>query len=736
MNLFPSRVYTCSMERIYKYQSHFAKLICNVFLFTVVIAVPASAQVAFNLFNPKTVLQPGADTIYYPYYNNVQMIEIDHISAWERAYMAHQMAYATMSQTPMFSPSPVNVYLFRNRSGEIVKAFNTTSTLSQLTSSFRNLPGDSKSPRIRQATSHNTPRTHFSDWDDHQAGQSDFKGLYIIYNDSAVKFRSELLFFASEHYPTGMRVGLIDSLGNFFLPYEYTSISPLAGNILVVRENGLCGVINLKKEEVIPVKYDAFTIQYYDQVIFYKSEKINVVYDHAMNRIHYVDNYDWIALGKLYSWRYHSSTSSERAPERERGEQLFQFSKDGKIGFIDTNYTVVTPPVYDMISSFSQGFAVACRDKKFGYINEQGREVILCTYMYAEYFRKGVGVVQHEGKFRNIDSTGKLLENYTVEHESWRNNQYSNYSNIGHLKATCTILGCGLTKENDVFVVPPIYQSISPVKILVKGQTQFSDKIFIGKRSEKIGLVDTAGNVLLPLEYEYIQDDPRADGLRVVRKDRMHSGILNRNYEWVVPCIYEDIRIREGYFLFLHHGKYGLMDTTGGVTVPPVYEMINVLKNSRALVRVDTLYGMINMQGEVVIPIKFQHLNGVFQNGLCPFAINNKWGYIDTTGKIIIEAMFDQVHGFEKEITAVKKGDLWGFINQKGKLVVPYQYTYVGWNWAHDGFTEVQKNGKVGLMNQKGREVIPCLYDGVSGYSEQYGHNMKKDGQWIFVKAK
>ncbi len=62
-------------------------------------------------------------------------------------------------------------------------------------------------------------------------------------------------------------------------------------------------------------------------------------------------------------------------------------------------------------------------------------------------------------------------------------------------------------------------------------------------------------------------------------------------------------------------------------------------------------------------------------NGLIAFKSGSKWGFVDTSGKIVIEPKYKQAKSFSNKYAAVC-GDngLWGFINDKYELVIGNKY--------------------------------------------------------------
>lgn len=61
--------------------------------------------------------------------------------------------------------------------------------------------------------------------------------------------------------------------------------------------------------------------------------------------------------------------------------------------------------------------------------------------------------------------------------------------------------------------------------------------------------------------------------------------------------------------------------------------------------------------------------------GLFHVSQNDKEGYIDRTGKIVIPLKFDGARNFSEGLAAVKVEDKWGFIDETGKVVIEPQFS-------------------------------------------------------------
>lgn len=130
----------------------------------------------------------------------------------------------------------------------------------------------------------------------------------------------------------------------------------------------------------------------------------------------------------------------------------------------------------------------------------------------------------------------------------------------------------------------------------------------------------------------------------------------------------------------------------------------------------------------------------------------NKWGFIDSTGNLVIDAIYDDVGIFSGGLAAVNFQGKWGFIDKKGKMVIhpryraawafhenkarvkpfdqPDQFITVSGNviasatWtAVDDFSEglarVQSGNTFGYVDTSGKMILPPVY--FSGGSFQNG---------------
>ena len=99
-------------------------------------------------------------------------------------------------------------------------------------------------------------------------------------------------------------------------------------------------------------------------------------------------------------------------------------------------------------------------------------------------------------------------------------------------------------------------------------------------------------------------------------------------------------------------------------------------------------------------------------------------GHIDKTGKLVILGSSGYVRdGKEK----------FGFIDKSGKIVVDFQY-----DWAEqffDGLAMVSKDGKHGYVNTAGEVDIPLQFDGADHFAEGLAAVASGD-RWGFIDTR
>ncbi|AFW96838.1 serine/threonine protein kinase [Anabaena sp. 90] len=101
---------------------------------------------------------------------------------------------------------------------------------------------------------------------------------------------------------------------------------------------------------------------------------------------------------------------------------------------------------------------------------------------------------------------------------------------------------------------------------------------------------------------------------------------------------------------------------------------------------------------------------------LHPIKIGDKYGYIDQTGRVVIQPQFDSARDFSKGMAVIRIGKKYGYIDKKGELLIPLQFDYA--SDFSEGLARVKIDNKYGYISKSGQLVIPPQFDYASDFSE------------------
>lgn len=173
--------------------------------------------------------------------------------------------------------------------------------------------------------------------------------------------------------------------------------------------------------------------------------------------------------------------------------------------------------------------------------------------------------------------------------------------------------------------------------------------------------------------------------------------------------------ISNGKIRVMKNGKYGYVDSSFKGKHAPEYEYASNFKNSVAAVKKNGKWALIDSEEKAITEFMFEDIlldeydtcinNGlifakkdgkyyivnekgekVSENGFekaYPFmgdepaavCVKGKWGFVDTTGKMVIEPEYDNAKSFSNGLAPVCKGESWGYINSDKEYRIKSQFS-------------------------------------------------------------
>jgi hypothetical protein len=380
-----------------------------------------------------------------------------------------------------------------------------------------------------------------------------------------------------------------------------------------------------------------------------------------------------ILVGCLGHSATHKTTVSTNASPESR-PTLYPISAEGKWGFIDTSGTIVIRPQFLSVGEFSDGLArvtipgLTDEDQLFGrnvsgFIDRRGEFVIgpglPAGYTFPEYINEYSYGDFHDGRARfwvgdatghggYIDRTGKLV--IPVEYAD----------------------------TND------FAQGLACVSMPRKDGAVFGPRL--------TGFIDVNGKFVIPAKREFVALG-FSEGLCVIDiqdgQGEWHPSVINLKGEVVVhPRRFTGISsFAGGVSRVVKGGKVGCINTSGEIVIPVEFDQLWEFEVSKFTAgKKGGRSFIVDRAGQCVkeITVGKDVTVGRLRSGFATAESENKLGYVNADGELVIPIQFDSGEDFRGELALVEQGSFKGYINQRGEFV-----------WKTDRWDEPIRNAVV-----------------------------------------
>lgn len=191
--------------------------------------------------------------------------------------------------------------------------------------------------------------------------------------------------------------------------------------------------------------------------------------------------------------------------------------------------------------------------------------------------------------------------------------------------------------------------------------------------------------------------------------------LIEENFGSVKELYSRDGGIDSNYYEGMgQSGGYGVIDKKGNLIVPDKYRggFINCNGKVVAIDRNKKLAEVWDLKTKTKVKLPAISAGDVIaENGLIAVEVaNDKWGYCDMKGKIVIPAKFTYAETFIKNKAVAETGGKYGIINEKGVWVVQPKASYY-YRWVTPTLLTVQVDDKdgnslYGLMDDNGKILM------------------------------
>ena len=303
----------------------------------------------------------------------------------------------------------------------------------------------------------------------------------------------------------------------------------------------------------------------------------------------------------------------------------------------------------------------------------------------------------------------------------------------------------GYVNEQGKMVIEPQFQRASSFK------NDCAAVVVIDNKGYKnlYGYIDKTGKMVVAPQYDEAGDF--SEGLAVVSKD-YRWGYIDSTGKEIIPLQFiESLDFSEGLAAVYIQSKqanidsqWGYINKKGEVIIQPKFYKAHKFNGGVAMILISkfgktNLKGYIDQSGNFLIKPEIEGLSGDFSEGLIPIEIggrdrkdsersythiSGKWGFVDKTGKIIIEPKFENADEFSEGLANVTIGKKYGYIDKSGKIVIAPQFEYSSNSYRCANFIEelacFERDGKIGFINKTGKVVIEPQFDFAEKFNDGF----------------
>ncbi|WP_165571329.1 WG repeat-containing protein [Flavobacterium reichenbachii] len=242
----------------------------------------------------------------------------------------------------------------------------------------------------------------------------------------------------------------------------------------------------------------------------------------------------------------------------------------------------------------------------------------------------------------------------------------------------------------------------------------------------KRGYIDLKGNVRIPLEYDNVYSFGK--GLISVSKNNK-EGVVDTLNKTILPLKYQNIMSQDGILFVQNNNSLDLFDAAGKQLTNFQAKGIEYFTNNKSIVTLQNNTTLIiNNKGAVVLNTiknhKFENIIGT-DSYIIRNTITNKKGVINSSGKYEIECKYDDISP-SNSIYIVHEKEKYGIITKNDSILKPLIYTSI-YNVNYRDTTQfknqylTQKGDLKGIINPfMEKEIIPFKYQNIQTFSNDY----------------
>ena len=604
------------------------------------------------------------DTIYHPFYEGQQLIELKptDLSTSYKGFIEMEVHQINADLLPKF--------ILRNDEGKIIQKFNF----------IRNDQQDIKLRSSLKGSDYEKPH-HLKTKNTSNYIGNDDSGYNIVYPIvECVDFEGGKCI--------GPRIGLMDSLGKLVVPVEYDHIKWI-DSVFIVQDNEEYSMYShdfkllLSNYQLIDYMN---TLR--DHILIKQNNKYGLVHRSGKNLL--LKEFDLIRDSKYMHGRY-------------------EFLKDGLWGFVDQSFTSYLEPFSPSPNLLMRDGYFQFRDgsEMWNILDSAGQIMLRSTMEMYQVLSKDRFLVfkySRENGYERflVDSKGSIL---TKE----------SYYDLWRVNATTLLAGYEAKIHDD----SNIKKSYKWVLLDHNGQLRSKnvykgflliDSDFLGVCSfdNKLQVID--GNLEDVLAYEIEDVYKYSDYLYKIKVKGKHQFIDFHDPRFISKKYDQILCVKENRIGVQSQGLWGFIDAFSYREIlPPMADQIICFEDGLACYKKDNQWSIIDSLGKKITNDHFTNVQ-LLENGFIKVEINKKYGVMDRMGKYVVPLTYDEmkfvIQHEGKSFVGVLKNGKYGIVNLRNQIVYPFVFESCAELTYHANLPQGRKDGYYAFLTITNRNTI------------------------------
>ncbi len=413
--------------------------------------------------------------------------------------------------------------------------------------------------------------------------------------------------------------------------------------------------------------------------------------------------------------------------------------KDGNLyGLIDFDGNIIIQAQFEDIQNidYKEGYLKIKKDGAYGVVTIEGKRIIQPEF----------NDVMSDGYYNEKTKYSKAGFLLQIKSDEGYKYGYANLDGKEVIDTTFSELSriIEIEDEKDVYFI----STVNGKKGLIKNGKQIIEnelddisydsitKLLVVEKNASYGIKDLDGKQILPIEYDSIN----IGGDYINANNGEEREVFDTNGNKLDTKNSSHLKVSKNYSIIIDENNYyNIEDSSNNILLKDQYVYIEYFTNDLFIATIDNNSGVINSNGNVVIPLKYSSIQRIDGTEVLQATLldNNKVDLINASGELINglengiidktdkyiklisknNVKYFDYSGNEKsyqdivsnnKIYASNKDGKWGFVDNKGNVVVNYEYDMVT---EQNGNTAgIKKDGLWGVIDTSGKIVLNPTY--------------------------